>query len=134
MAEDESPILAFLERHFFLESLICAILLAWAYPPAGIKNGDLQMQITGKWIAVSLIFLISGVKLKTQELLDVFKSWQQNLYVQSNIFITFPLVTWIFSLIFKSAVSDPLREGLIIMGNVFTFTFLSHRFHFSSFV
>ena len=77
------------------------------------------MQITGKWIAVILIFLLSGMKLKTQELLSVMKNWQQNLYVQSNIFLTFSFITYLLMIPFDGVVAEPLRKGIIILGKNF---------------
>jgi len=96
--------------------MVLAILLAWAYPRAGIKGGPLAMQITGKWVAVCLIFLLSGLKLKTTELVKVISAIGQNSYVQFNIFVTFPFISYLILLIFKGSVSEPLLHGSIILG------------------
>jgi len=96
--------------------MVLSILLAWAHPEAGIKNGPLAMQITGKWVAVCLIFFLSGLKLKTTELVKVISSIGQNSYVQFNIFVTFPFVAYLILLIFKGSVSKPLLDGTIILG------------------
>ena len=48
--------------------MIIAILVAFAYPDAGAKDGDLESKTTTGWVAVVIIFVLSGWSLKTREL------------------------------------------------------------------
>ena len=56
---------AFYWNNEFLILVVCAILLARAYPPLGADY--LQPQITATWLAVCFIFLMAGLGLKTAE-------------------------------------------------------------------
>ena len=58
----------FLVKNWFLIGLFCAILFAKIEPRIGKKGGILMPEITIKYFAVSLIFLNSGLSLKTEEL------------------------------------------------------------------
>ena len=57
-----------LKKNWFLVGLILSILLAKLEPSIGKKGGILVPEITIKYFAVSLIFLNSGLSLKTEEL------------------------------------------------------------------
>ena len=74
-------ILDFCYAYQFPLLILLAIILAKAYPPLGAIY--LQPQITATWIAVILIFLISGVGLKTAELANAFKRLYFNVFVQA---------------------------------------------------
>lgn len=111
----QSDIEAFCERHFFLECMVLGVLLAYACPQIGIKGGPLEMQITGNWVAVCFIFFLSGLKLKTTELLKVISAFGQNFYVQFNVFITFPAITYLATTVFRGVIAEPLLEGMTIL-------------------
>ena len=61
----------FYQKNSFLINVGLAILAALAYPPLGVKY--LYPEITSDWIAVVCIFIISGLSLKTKEILQAMK-------------------------------------------------------------
>ena len=61
-------LLNLLRKNWFLVGLFSSILLAKMEPSIGRKGGILMPEITIKYFAVSLIFLNSGLSLKTEEL------------------------------------------------------------------
>jgi sodium/bile acid cotransporter 7 len=71
---------AFYTTNSFLILVICAILLAYAYPPLGAVY--LAPQITATWIAVVFIFILAGMGIKTEELSKAFTRFYFNLFVQ----------------------------------------------------
>lgn len=60
--------MGFIMKNWFLIGLFCAIMFAHIEPRIGKKGGILMPEITIKYFAVSLIFLNSGLSLKTEEL------------------------------------------------------------------
>ncbi|KAI8810803.1 SBF-like CPA transporter family-domain-containing protein [Cladochytrium replicatum] len=69
-------------KHWFLEGLIVAILLALAYPPLGKKGGLIRAEYTVKYGVVAFIFIISGMSLKTRVLAQALISWRYHLVIQ----------------------------------------------------
>ena len=57
----------FIAKNWFLIGLFLAILLAKLEPSIGRKGGILMPEITIKYFAVCLIFLNSGLSLKSEE-------------------------------------------------------------------
>ena len=60
--------LARLQKNWFLIGIVVVISLAKIAPFIGAKGGILKPEITVKYVAVSTIFLNSGLSLKTEEL------------------------------------------------------------------
>jgi solute carrier family 10 (sodium/bile acid cotransporter), member 7 len=73
---------ALVKKHWFLLGLLFAILLAAIYPPLGKKNGHIRAEISISIVGVGLIFLLSGLSLKTKALVDAFTFWKLILVVQ----------------------------------------------------
>ena len=61
-------VIQFVVKNWFLIGLFLAISLAKMEPSIGKKGGILMPEITIKYFAVCLIFLNSGLSLKTEEL------------------------------------------------------------------
>ena len=57
-----------------------AILAALAYPPLGVKY--LYPEITSDWVAVVCIFIISGLSLKTKEILKAMTQIKFHIFLQ----------------------------------------------------
>jgi sodium/bile acid cotransporter 7 len=73
-------IFAFYVSNQFPLHIMLAILLAWAYPPLGAEY--LKPEITATWIAVTIIFFISGMGIKSKEFSKAFQRFYFNGFVQ----------------------------------------------------
>ena len=103
-----------LQRNQFVICLFLAIVLAKAYPPVGASY--VQADITATWIAVMIIFLISGIGLKVEELSKAFQQIYFNSFVQIFNFgivsaIVFGVSRFLGSI---GAISSALADGMLI--------------------
>ena len=108
----------FYTKNSFLVLLLTAILLAFAYPPIGAKY--LAPKITATWIAVIIIFFLSGIKLKSEELSKAFQRLRFNLFVQCFNFFVVSSVVYGFSrlMLEVGALSTSLADGMVISASV----------------
>ena len=98
----------------FLILVVCAILLALAYPPLGAVY--LAPQITATWIAVIFIFVLAGLGLRTSELSKALKNIWFNTVVQCfNFFVVSSVVFGVSRfLISVGALARALADGMVI--------------------
>ena len=98
--------------------MVCAILLALAYPPLGAIY--LAPQVTATWIAVVFIFILAGLGLKTEELGKALSNIKFNLIVQAFNFGVVSSVVFGFSrfLISVGALAKGLGDGMVICASV----------------
>ena len=98
----------------FLILVVCAILLALAYPPLGAIY--LAPQITATWIAVVFIFVLAGLGLRTSELSKAFSNIWFNTVVQCfNFFVVSSVVFGVSRfLISVGALERGLGDGMVI--------------------
>lgn len=98
----------------FLILVVCAILLALAYPPLGAIY--LAPQITATWIAVVFIFVLAGLGLRTSELSKAFSNIWFNTVVQCfNFFVVSSVVFGVSRfLISVGALARGLGDGMVI--------------------
>lgn len=102
----------------FLALVLLSILLAYAYPPLGGRY--LAPHITATWIAVFLIFLLSGISLKSEELSKAFQRLKFNAFVQIFNFFVVSSLTFGFSrlMIHAGAIDKSLADGMVISTSV----------------
>ncbi len=67
-------------KNSFLILVVLAILLAYAYPPLGAVY--LFPDVTADWLAVIVIFVLSGMGIKTEEFGKALQRLRFNVYVQ----------------------------------------------------
>lgn len=99
----------------FLLNVLFVILLAFLAPSVGLA---LAPAITASRVAVAIIFLLSGLGLKTNELVNALKNVKFNCFVQcfnmgvvtSSAFGVAKFLSWL------NALSDDLVDGIIICG------------------
>lgn len=98
----------------FLVLAVIAILIARAYPPLGATY--LAPQITSSWIAVFIIFLFSGLNLKTEEFKDALKEIYFNIFVQVYNFVVVSAVVYGVSrgLAQSGILNQDLADGMVI--------------------
>lgn len=108
----------FYTKNSFLVLLLLAILLAYAYPPLGATY--LAPKVTATWIAVMIIFLLSGIKLKSEELSKSFQQLRFNLFVQVFNFFVVSSVVYGFSrlMLHLGALNRSLADGMVISASV----------------
>lgn len=104
----------FYKKNSFLILVAIAILLAYAYPPIGAKY--LAPNITATWIAVIVIFLLSGIKLKSEELSKAFQRLKFNVFVQCYNFFVVSSVVYGFSrlMLHLNVLAKSLADGMCI--------------------
>jgi solute carrier family 10 (sodium/bile acid cotransporter), member 7 len=98
----------------FIILMVCAILLAKAYPPLGAKY--VQPDITATWIAVCFIMVMAGLGLKTKEFKHALLNLKFNVFVQV---FSFGVVS---SLVFgvsrglaaSNILSQNLADGMVV--------------------
>ena len=102
----------------FLILAVIAILLARAYPPLGATY--LAPQITSTWIAVFVIFLLSGLNLKTEEFKNALKEIRFNVFVQLFNFGVVSAVVFGVSrgLANSGVMSQDLADGMVICASL----------------
>ena len=106
-------LLAFYLMYDFPVHILIGICLARAYPPLGAEY--LKPKITASWIATGIIFFLSGLGLKTNDLLKVaFRRVFFNVYVEAfNFGVVSLLVIGVSRALAESGiVPQPLADGL----------------------
>lgn len=102
-------------KNWFLIGLVIVIVLAYIWPYAGSKESPLNTNILVGYVVTSLIFLLSGIGLKTNVLLGAFKHWKLILLIQTFSFGVTPLVAFALSKILNAFNYDVrLSQGIII--------------------
>lgn len=109
--------LARLQKNWFLIGIVVVISLAKVAPFIGAKGGILKPEITVKYVAVSTIFLNSGLSLKTEELKSALSNVRLHVFVQS---FTLAFVPGLMSLIVRilqfTSLNEWLLKGLLVVG------------------
>jgi sodium/bile acid cotransporter 7 len=97
----------------FVLNISLGILLAYIYPQLGLW---LKPEITSSWIAVVIIFLMSGLSLKTAEIKKAVSKVGFNTFVQVFNMGFVPSVTFGVSRLLKytGALSPDLADGLVV--------------------
>lgn len=90
--KNKPDITDYVRRHWFLVGILTCILLAAIHPHLGSKDGPLRPEFTVKYVAVSLIFLISGLSLKTESLLYTLQQYRLHVFIQGFTFLFIPLL------------------------------------------
>ncbi|KAI9023998.1 SBF-like CPA transporter family-domain-containing protein [Hyaloraphidium curvatum] len=110
---------SFLAKYWFLLGLGLAIGLAAAWPDLGKKNGYLQAQYVVKYCAVILIFLLTGLTLKSQVLGSALLMWKPQLLTLAISLGFIPLVGWgIGSALLLTPLNPALASGIIVAASM----------------
>jgi len=98
----------------FLILVVVAICLARAYPPLGATY--LAPHITATWIAVVIIFVLSGLGLRTEEFAKAFQRLKFNLFVQVFNFGVVSAIAFGFSrfMVWIGILSQTSANGIVI--------------------
>ena len=112
-----TKMLARLQKNWFLIGIVVVISLARFAPFIGAKGGILKPEITVKYIAVSTIFLNSGLSLKTEELKSALSKVRLHVFVQSFTLAFVPgLVSLLVRILQFTSLNEWLLKGLLVVG------------------
>ncbi|KAG0028956.1 hypothetical protein BGZ81_004263 [Podila clonocystis] len=102
-------------KNWFLFGLVVAIILARYFPNWGRTGGPLRPEYSVKYGFTSCIFLLSGLSLKTKDLLTSAMNYRAHLMVQLTSFVVIPLfVKAITALIGLSTFNSTLLAGMAV--------------------
>ncbi|CAO3599485.1 unnamed protein product [Absidia cylindrospora] len=113
----KSTFFLLLSKYWFLLGLAVAIILAWQFPDVAKKGGYIRAEWTIKWGAVIIIFLISGLSLRTKILAKTVLRIRLHLLIQViNLMIIPGVVFGLVLLFFKMhmPLNSLLLVGLVI--------------------
>jgi len=105
-------------KHSFLILVVCAILIAYAYPPLGAIY--LAPQITATWIAVMFIFILAGMGIKTEEFAKAFQRFYFNAFLQLFNFGAVSGIVFGFSrlMLLGKVLPQSLADGMTICASL----------------
>jgi solute carrier family 10 (sodium/bile acid cotransporter), member 7 len=111
-------LLAFCREQEFMILVVLAVFLAWVDPNVGPKY--LYPQITATWLAVVLIFLCTGLSLKTEEFRKAFMNWQFNAFCQGYNFLVVSSVVYGVSRGLEAVhvLSSDLADGMVVCASL----------------
>ncbi|KAF1802956.1 SBF-like CPA transporter family-domain-containing protein [Mucor lusitanicus] len=104
-------------KYWFLLGLVIAILLAWQFPNVGRKGGYIRAEWSIKWGAVVVIFLISGLSLRTRILAQTLLRVRLHFLIQLINLIMIPFFVFGLILLFfklHMPVNSLLLIGVVI--------------------
>ncbi|KAG0289062.1 hypothetical protein BGZ96_007297 [Linnemannia gamsii] len=102
-------------KNWFLLGLIVVIILARYFPGWGRTGGPIRPEYSVKYGITSCIFLLSGLSLKTRDLLTSAMNYRAHLMVQITSFVIIPLfVKAITSLLGLTSLNSKLLAGMAV--------------------
>ncbi|KAH7057509.1 putative sodium bile acid cotransporter, partial [Linnemannia elongata] len=102
-------------KNWFLLGLIVVIILARYFPGWGRTGGPIRPEYSVKYGITSCIFLLSGLSLKTRDLLVSAMNYRAHLMVQITSFVIIPLfVKAITSLLGLTSLNAKLLAGMAV--------------------
>ena len=109
-------VLQFLSKHWFFIGVISVILLAYVYPSLGVKGGPLRPEISVKIVGVSLIFLNSGLSIKTRDFAGALTKYDLHILIQSYTLIFIPfLMNFLSPLLMLLPIDKWIISGLQVV-------------------
>ncbi|XP_048459107.1 sodium/bile acid cotransporter 7 isoform X1 [Rhincodon typus] len=104
-------------KQWFLVAIGLAITFAYLQPSVGMHGGPLRPEFTITYVAVSTIFLNSGLSLKTEELTSALMHVKLHMFVQIFTLGFFPTAVWfILKLLALTSINPWLLKGLQTVG------------------
>ncbi|KAF9966872.1 hypothetical protein BGZ70_000910 [Mortierella alpina] len=97
-------------KNWFLLGLIVVIVLARYYPNAGRTGGPIRPEYSVKYGVTSCIFLLSGLSLKTADILRSAMNYRAHLITQLTSFVVIPFFVKCLTLLVGLS---PLNESLL---------------------
>ncbi|MFM9080073.1 MAG: bile acid:sodium symporter, partial [Opitutaceae bacterium] len=102
---------------WFQAGLIAAMMVAWLAPAPGAAGGWLRPEYLTK-TAVSLGFLLQGLRLPFSALRSGALNWRLHAIVQGTTFLVFPLVGIALFVVLEGSLAPELRAGIVYLSVV----------------
>ncbi|MEY4687148.1 MAG: hypothetical protein RIR76_1171 [Verrucomicrobiota bacterium] len=99
---------------WFQVGLFGAMALAWLAPAPGAAGGWLRPEVLTK-AAVSLVFLLHGLRLPFDTLRSGALNWRLHAIVQGTTFLIFPLIGILLFVALDGSMAPELRAGLFYL-------------------
>ncbi|UJR23031.1 hypothetical protein I4U23_026057 [Adineta vaga] len=116
-----SCILPFIRKYRFLIGTLCSIILAYFFPNLGRTGGYIRSEWTVKWGCIILVFFLSGLSLRTRQLLKEFLHFRLHILTQMFSFFIIPFTIYgLGLLLIKLSMNRILIFGIIIMATTST--------------
>eukprot|EP01119_Soliformovum_irregulare_P025845 TRINITY_DN9671_c0_g1_i1.p1 TRINITY_DN9671_c0_g1~~TRINITY_DN9671_c0_g1_i1.p1 ORF type:complete len:417 (-),score=93.76 TRINITY_DN9671_c0_g1_i1:19-1269(-) len=100
---------------WFFTTLGLTILLAYLIPDVGKTGGPLHPEITVKYCSIPFLFLCSGLKIPSNELLGSLLAWRFHVFAQVFVYGLFPLLMFGLSKALEPLLNPYLIQGLMVM-------------------
>ena len=100
--------------NILLAMMLSSVLLAWLYPKLGAVY--VQPEISASWIAVVIIFFVSGLSMDTASIIHAGTNIKFNTFIQLFNFVFVSAVCHLFSLLMLQyeVIPNSLAKGLVI--------------------
>lgn len=116
-----SYILSLPQKQWFLIGLVFSIFLAYLFPDVGKTGGYIRAEWSIKWGCVILIFFLSGLSVRTKQLVKEFLHIRLHLLVQIYSFLIIPFTLYNLGLLLtRLSINKTLIVGIIILGSTST--------------
>ncbi|CAF1150824.1 unnamed protein product [Rotaria sordida] len=111
-----NTLIRLLKQFWFFLGLLIVMTCAYAYPPLARSGGPIRAEYTIGWGCVIIIFLLSGLGLKTSELKHDIFYFRMHLFIQLFSLVLIPFTVYgICLLLAKSSMNTVLVAGIVIM-------------------
>lgn len=97
-----------------LAAMTMSVIVAWLYPKLGAVY--VQPEISASWVAVVIIFFVSGLTMDTTSIIHAGKKCRLNTFIQLFNFVFVSAVCYLFSLLMVQyeVIPNSLAKGLVI--------------------
>ena len=112
-----SPFGAWIKENGFVLGLFFVVLLAFANPDPGARQGWLHPDLVGN-VGVALILFLQGLSMPLEKVKKGAGNWQLHTIIQSFTFVIFPLVGLGLEFVLRSIWPDEpqgIREGFLYL-------------------
>ncbi|MHC4873793.1 MAG: bile acid:sodium symporter family protein [Planctomycetota bacterium] len=103
----------FIKKQWLMFGILAALLLAFAAPETGVSLNPNGISAS---IAIILTFLISGLSLPTEKMIEGVKQYKIHLVVQFIIFVITPAYFYFSSKLVTDYIPENLRIGIYALG------------------
>ncbi|KAL0274923.1 UNVERIFIED_CONTAM: hypothetical protein PYX00_002942 [Menopon gallinae] len=107
-----------IKQNSFTIGILFMILLAEIAPWIGAQGGPLYPEITVKYLAVALIFFISGLTLEGSEFTEALRCFRLHVFIQTFSFFITPIIIQVFLFLFVKpfGLNSWILKGIVTVG------------------
>ena len=106
-----------IKAQWFIFMMGVVILIAWWYPPLGARGGPLKPEYTISYGSVALIFLVSGISMRTSAIRSALLAFKLQLLSQLMIFGVIPAIGYGLAMLISTSdgVSPDIVLGFVVL-------------------